>query len=155
MSVQPTKLIQTNYYNNIYNLYSILTSILKIHSNKHRWACSSKRSAFQVLVHICCWVGVHVDVGMSKEWWVCTYTTIADTSATTVTARLCTLLQCPTTAVMPFYFRSILALAIANNVIITTWSFLSPTWAVGVCECGVGDKAVVRKEHSQSSILIN
>ena len=55
---------------------------------------------------------------------------------------------------MPYYFRSMLALAIANNVIITTWSSLYPTWAVGVCECGVGDKAVVREEHSQSSILI-
>ncbi len=69
---------------------------------------------------------------MSKEWWVCTYTTIADTSATTVTARLCTILQYPT-IVMPYYFRSNSALAIANNVIITTWSSLSLTWAVGVC----------------------
>ena len=91
---------------------------------------------------------------MSKEWWVYTYTTIVDTSATTVTARLWTLLQYPT-IVMPYYFRSILALAIANNVIITTWSSLSHTWAVGVCERDVGDKAVVRKEHTQSSILIH
>ena len=92
---------------------------------------------------------------MSKEWWVYTYTTIADTLRTTVTARLWTPLQLSIVAVMPYYFRSMLALAIANNVVITTWSSLSlPSWAVGVCECGVGDKAVVREEHSQSSILI-
>ena len=69
--------------------------------------------------------------------------------------RHSTALQLPTTTVMPCYRRIMLA-AITSNVVITGWlSFGLHRWSVGVCECGVGDKAVSGEEHSQSTILIH
>ena len=78
---------------------------------------------------------------MSKECRVDTYTSIATTFCTTPLASLITLFQPFTTAVAPRYCCSKLTHAIANNVVIS-----SIPWSVSVCECGVGDKAVVREE---------
>ena len=80
-------------------------------------------------------------MGMSKECWVDTYTSIAKTSGTTPLASLTTLFQPLTTAVAPRYCCGKLTRAIANNVVIS-----SIPWGVSVCECGVGDKAVVGEE---------
>ena len=89
-----------------------------------------------------------MDAGKSKEWTVHTNTTIADTSTATVAARLSAVLQLRTTAVTPYYSRSKLAHAIANNVVITAWCSLAfSSWTVGACECGVGDKAVAGEEN--------
>ena len=80
-------------------------------------------------------------MGMFKECRVDIYSTIALTSCTTPLANLITLLQPLTTAVAPRYCCRKLTSAIANNVVIS-----SNPWSVSVCECGVGDKAVVGKE---------
>ena len=82
-------------------------------------------------------------MGMSKECRVNTYTSIVLTSCTTPLARLITLFQPLTTAVAPCYCSSKLSRAIANNVVIS-----SIPWGVGVCKCGVGDKAVVGEEYA-------
>ena len=136
----------------IYKLYNAwLTSTFKIHSNKWWWVTWSQQSALQVLVHISSWVSIHVYMGMFKECRVDTYTSIVFTSETTALTLLpCTALtllhstdlQPLTTAVVPSYCCSILTCAIANNVVIS-----SIPWGVSVCECGVGDKAVVGKEY--------
>ena len=80
-------------------------------------------------------------MGMFKERRVNTYTSIAKTYYTTPLASLMTLLQPLTTTVVPRYYCSKLTCAIANNVVIS-----SIPWGVSVCECGVGDKAVVGEE---------
>ena len=120
-----------------------LTSIFKIHSNECCWVTLSKESTLQVLIHVCTCVGVHVDMGMPHEWTVNTYTFIVGTFGTTIMAPSTTLFQPPTTAVMPCDCCSKFALAIANDVVVST-----TPWGVCVCEWGVGDKTVVRKEYS-------
>ena len=56
---------------------------------------------------------------------------------------------------MPCYLCSLWVTTVASNVVISNVSAMNTlSWGVGVCECGVGDKAVPGKEHFQSSILI-
>ena len=52
---------------------------------------------------------------------------------------------------MPCYLCSIWVTTVASNVVISSCR----SCVVGsTCECGVGNKAVVREEHSQSAILV-
>ena len=81
-------------------------------------------------------------MSMFKEARINTYTTIATTFCTTPLASLMTLLQPLTITVAPRYCCSKLTRAIANNVVIS-----SIPRGVSVCECGVGDKAVVGEEN--------
>ena len=56
---------------------------------------------------------------------------------------------------MPCYLCSLWVTTVASNVVISNVSTMNTlSWGVSVCECGVGDKAVFREEHSQSAILI-
>ena len=55
---------------------------------------------------------------------------------------------------MPCYLLHAWIATIANNVVISLIWGTRISWCVGVCECGVGDKAVLGEDHSQSTILI-
>ena len=78
---------------------------------------------------------------MFKECRVDTYTSIATTYGTTPLASLITLFQPITITVAPRYCCRKLTCAIANNVVISSIS-----WGASVCECVVGDKAVLGEE---------